>query len=171
MTLRALTVRQPWAEAISLADDIFLGDWAKLSENRTRPPPVAMIGQEIAIHAGKAALDEDEAVEVGKMLFNKLPDRLRVKLVRDAYTKGQWYYRLHEGMGKILCVATIAGVAWSKAELSPAQQRWWKGDVAWKLKDVRTLHRPISCKGQLGLWEVPDDVLGQLRMQIPARAA
>ncbi len=169
--MRALTVRQPYAEAIALADTFFLGDWAKLSENRTRAPPIALIGQEIAIHAGKAHLDEDEAITVGKMLFNNLPDQRRVKLVRDAYTKGQWYSRLYEGMGKILCVATLAGVAWSKGELSPQQQRWWKGDCAWKLENVRTLHRPISCRGQLGLWEVPDAELGQLRMQIPARAA
>ncbi len=169
--MRGLTVRQPFAEAIALADTFFLGDWAKLSENRSRPPPVDLIGEEIAIHAGKAHIDEDEAVTVGKMLFNKLPDQLRVKLVRDAYTKGQWYHRLIEGQGKILCVATLAGIAWSKDELSPKQQRWWIGDCAWKLENVRTLHRPIACRGQLGLWSLPDDVLGQLRMQVPARAA
>ena len=43
--MRALTVLQPWADCIC--------GLGKRVENRTWPPPNALIGQRIAIHAGK----------------------------------------------------------------------------------------------------------------------
>lgn len=165
--MKAITIWQPYAEAIALADDHLLGDWAKRTENRDWSPPVDLFGQEIAIHAAKRDFDEDDAETVGKMLFSGLPDQLRVRLVRDSYTRGQWYARLREGMGKILCVATLVGVAHSPAELSEQQRRWWVGDVGWKLEGIRGLQRPIFIRGQQGLWDVPAAELGQLRMQVP----
>jgi hypothetical protein len=49
----ALTVKQPWAQAIAR--------FGKDVENRTRRPPARLIGQRIAIHAGRAD-DEMEAM-------------------------------------------------------------------------------------------------------------
>ncbi len=165
--MKGITIWQPWAEAISLADDFLLGDWSKRTENRDWCPPVNLIGQEIAIHAAKRDFDEDDAEVVGKMLFNQMPDQLRARLVRDSYTRGQWYAKLREGMGHILCVATLAGVASSPKELSEQQRRWWVGDYGWRLERVRALPRPVLCRGMQGLWDVPREELGQLRMQIP----
>lgn len=49
--MHALTIIQPWAWAVAHA--------GKDVENRTWAPPAALIGQDIAIHAGKAPVDEE----------------------------------------------------------------------------------------------------------------
>ena len=36
---------------------------------------------------------------------------------------------------------------------------------AWVLADVRALREPIACRGALGLWDVPADVLARIRQQ------
>lgn len=40
--------------------------------------------------------------------------------------------------------------------------RWWMGGHGLILADVEALDEPIPCKGRLGLWTPPDDVLEQL---------
>ena len=39
---------------------------------------------------------------------------------------------------------------------------------AWFLADVRALPEPIPCKGALGLWTIPDDVLDRITAQLGA---
>ena len=48
VSMTALTLRQPWASLISSG--------GKLFESRTWAPPVPLIGQRIAIHAGKSKI-------------------------------------------------------------------------------------------------------------------
>jgi hypothetical protein len=51
-------------------------------------------------------------------------------------------------------------------ELTEDERRWWFGGFALVLDEVRDLKRPVPCKGALGLWPVPKDVLAQVRAQL-----
>jgi len=39
----------------------------------------------------------------------------------------------------------------------------------WVLADVRTLKKPIPCKGMLGLWSVRPEDLKTMKRQLPKR--
>lgn len=54
--------------------------------------------------------------------------------------------------------ACVAGAIIAIADLvdcvdkEDAPSRWTVGPIAWKLRNVRVLSRPITAKGRLGLW-------------------
>lgn len=129
----ALTVWQPWATLI-----IHHG---KTIENRTWPPPTRVVGQRLAIHAGKqidrAALAE--AARVGVKLPDPLPTGALLGTVRLAGA-----HRATE------CGCADRCAAWG--ESGP-------GVVHWVLADPRRLAWPVSCRGGRRLWYLPDRML------------
>ena len=53
------------------------------------------------------------------------------------------------------------------------KQRRWRssscdlsGPSAWLLSDIQRLPEPIPCRGSLGLWEVPAEILSQIEQQM-----
>jgi len=42
------------------------------------------------------------------------------------------------------------------------------GRFGWLLADIKALPEPIPCKGSLGLWDVPADVLAAVDVQLSA---
>lgn len=118
-TMKALTLWRPWAWAIFHGKDV---------ENRTWSPPASMIGQRIAIHAGKKI---DEA----GTLF--IVDQLRLfGLPGPAHATG------------IIGVATIARI------VTESESPWFVGPVGWVLEDYVELPEPIPVKGAQGLWSL-----------------
>ncbi len=106
LKLWALTVHQPWAGAIALG--------YKRIENRGWVPPKYIIGQHLAIHAGKRPMDEaavDEVIEKGGIRDQKR--RFIGDLVKD--------------FGKIVAVAKVVGTVTPKT-LEHDQRRWFHGD-------------------------------------------
>lgn len=59
-------------------------------------------------------------------------------------------------LGGIVGIATIIGCVTSSSS------RWWIGPVGFTLADARPLPKLIPCKGELGFFDVPPDVLAQL---------
>jgi hypothetical protein len=126
--MRALTLWQPWAWAISHG--------GKRIENRGWKPPRWIIGERIAIHAGKK-FDEEDAFDLLSEL--DMPD-------------------IHDlARGAVVAVATVKGYVESIGESHP-QHRWFCGPYGWVLDDVVALERPVPCKGALKLWFLPADV-------------
>jgi hypothetical protein len=137
--VNALTVWQPWASFIVYLD--------KRIENRTWRPPAKLIGQRIAIHAGKR-WDHDyperhkPAVEqVRRKLFGK----------KEAFPQAA-----------ILGTALLAGYAQRREEVPLDQERWFAGPFGWILGEVRALETPIPCLGAQGVWSVPPEIEAQL---------
>lgn len=144
--MRALSLKQPWLHAIT--------DLGKRVENRTWPPPAHIIGKRIALHASKQ-WDFSGAGEIwriaGKRVLGVQPQ------------------------GVILATATVAGwiidspgEARASSSLDCEQyleSPWFFGPWGWILDDVRKLDRPIACRGMLGLWRVPEDILKQIQFQ------
>jgi hypothetical protein len=156
--VRGLTVLQPWATAIALADPRELGELGKGVENRDWEPWKSIIGTHIAIHAGKKPFDQTDAIDVGRMLYGH-------DATRPAW-RG-WIARLTAEYGTIVCVAKLAGFVHIRKNLRESQRRWKiDGSIGWVLEDVRALPNPILCRGMQGLWVVPADTEAQIRAQV-----
>ena len=123
--MKALTLMQPWATLII--------NGPKRIENRTWRPPHDLIGQVIAIHAGKR-YDKARWLEVRP-------------LADDGHRPETPF------LGAILGTARISGV------LVASSNPWFTGPFGWQLEDIMTLDLPVLCKGAQGLWRVPAKVL------------
>lgn len=125
--MRFLSLSRPWAWSIfdAVAD--------KGIENRTWAPPLAMIGQSIAIQAAKS-WDVDALTLFLKNGVLNAPAR----------------YDQHPS-GVIIGVATIYRVVTEARTLPPHQARWFFGPYGWVLTDRRKLATPVPCKGAQGL--------------------
>lgn len=117
--MRALTIKQPWASAIAAG--------IKRVENRTWPPPARLIGQRIAIHAGKAT--DPEGIAFCRQLG--------------------WEPPVDLPKGVIIATAIIDRV------IDESDDPWFQGPLGWVLRDIEIIE-PVSCNGKLGLWPIPD---------------
>jgi hypothetical protein len=140
--MKALTLWQPWAWAL------FHG---KPVENRPWRPSDAMIGQRIAIHAGKT-FDHEGAAWVQKMLgLDSLP--------MAAAAKG------------VVGVATIDrfvrdDITGPDANDPILDSPWMFGPWGWVLRAAVELDAPIRCAGALSLWSLPETVERELAARL-----
>lgn len=141
--MHAITLKQPWAYAIC-----HLG---KRIENRTRKPPMALVGQRIAIHAG-AAIDRGAASRMHPhnvhMPISRelLPESCVVATARlDGWVRTDAMGPLYMGIGPTEAEDALAS-------------RWFFGPIGHVLAAVRVLSEPVPCRGQLGYWRLPADV-------------
>lgn len=155
--MKALTLRQPWAWAV-----LHAGKWV---ENRTWRPPLAMIGEPFALHAG---FKEPEEADVATALRRASESGL--ELERPAA-----FLR-----GCIVGVATISGfvevngkgqITTTFPDASPLAQAaivspWFTGPVGMFLADVRALATAIPCRGMLGFWALAREAEGAVRDQL-----
>jgi hypothetical protein len=147
----ALTLHQPWAWAIAHG--------GKRIENRTWTPPKWIIGQRIAIHAGKT-LDKEAAEDLlywrgGGTCFG----RHGPAVLEDP--PGQYT------LGAFVAVATVKGYVTTIGEQHP-QAGWFCGPRGWVLDDVVALGEPVPCRGRQKLWVVPGPELEQIEKQLSA---
>jgi hypothetical protein len=131
--MRALTLWRPWPWAIA--------NGYKRVENRDWAPPEWLLGQRMAIHAGKK-YDKASEVEICKLLGrDSLPAEARVE-------------------SAIVAVVTVAGVCnLDRQHLADFpgwkdQTAWSFGPYVWLLKDVVAIE-PVPCRGAQGLWNLP----------------
>lgn len=133
--MRALTIRQPWADAIAHG--------TKRTENRSWPAPAKHIGTRILIHA--AAADDKKAV-----------------LPRDANI-GQAFGRIPIAQhGAIIAVATLAGCHFDSGCCTPWGMADY---YHWELVDVTALPEPVPAKGALGFWTPAEETIDAILRQ------
>lgn len=157
--MRALSLTQPWLNSI-----LHLG---KRIENRTAWKGCAYRGP-ILLHAAKSVgtrVEFDDTIEailqiLGKECLSAL-DPLQVEL--DPRQGRYWRALSTMQRGGIVGRARITGVLrggelpYDWTELGgEAQRRWWFGGFALVLADVEPLPF-VPWRGELGLFEVPDD--------------
>ncbi len=115
-------------------------------ENRSWAPRVEP-GELVAIHAAAAAPDADDVARVQERIG-------RHGRVPEAYD-----------CGAVVAVARVAKVVTS------SRSAWFSGPLGWMLEDVVAVRKPIDCKGQLGLWNLPPGVEARLKRQLRWAAA
>ena len=151
--MKALTLKQPWASLVIH----YVDPEAKRVENRHQPPPKSVLGERIAIHAGKAW---DRNVP-------KKHDRALLRLADQLVARGYqgWPF------GAFLGTVVISDFIKRRQEFSPGepQMRWYlEGMVGLLLEDARDLAVPIPYRGQLGYWNVPPMIQAALEV-LPER--
>lgn len=152
--MRAITVRQPWAWAIAAGH--------KLVENRSAGFPATYRGP-LLIHASKA--------------WSKRGGT-------DPRIKGRWHgLRLgsdldavdfRDRLGVVLALAELTDAhpdtgccrPWGESEYVGSDQQLHRGVLHLLLEDVRRLPEPVPCRGALGLWTPPADVLAVVSDQL-----
>jgi hypothetical protein len=133
--MKALSLTQPWASAIMLG-------YKKIE---TRSWKTSYKGR-IAIHAAKGfptwAREFAEVERALGRIPGKLPFGAIIGFVRIC------------GMQKTQSLSNISGLERLYGDYSPG--RW-----AWFLDDIEPLpdDKIVPCKGMLGLWEVPTEIL------------
>lgn len=130
--MKALTLHAPWAHAVA-----WLG---KPLENRSWVPPLSIVGERIAIHAGLS----DSQIEWRRidLILSKLNATMP-----DAPV----------ARGALVCTAIVG------SPVTESDSPWFiPGNFGWPLIDVRRLPEPIPCKGRLGLWTLPEAVSARL---------
>ena len=76
---------------------------------------------------------------------------------------------------KTLDYSAICGVARVVDIVTKSRSKWFiqptrtYPNFGWVLADVRRLRKPIACKGMLGLWAIPPNVLRSMKRQLPKR--
>jgi hypothetical protein len=144
--MRAITVKQPWAQAIALG--------AKIIENRSPGFPKTYRGP-LLIHAGTIWSARGAADRRIRRLFNGDPPPFEGEV--------------------IIAVAELVDVhpdhgcckPWGESEYLDATGRLQRGVVHLVLEDIRRCD-PIPATGALGLWRPTREVLGALRHVCPA---
>lgn len=143
--MRGLSVRQPWAYAIAHG--------GKQVENRTwwttHTGPVA-------IHAG-LTFDRDALDCVARGIGIE-PVELRAACACGAYVAVAQLVNVH--FAGHLFTPSPGWVIDSRCCCEPwgVDQRYH-----WELADVRPLAEPIPARGQLGLWQIQDDLAARVR--------
>lgn len=119
--MKAITLWQPWAWLIARGD--------KRVENRSWRPPQSLIGQRIAVHAGKRV------------------DKSAIAHLRDLGIALPAAYPL----GMVVATATLREAR--RIERIPRGELtlWHSGPWCWELEDVEAL-RPEPAMGHQGLW-------------------
>lgn len=140
-TLKALTLRQPWAWSIFHT--------GKDVENRNWP---AKLRGTIAIHA--AAEQPDGVYERSKKQIRYVLTSQAIKGVRIPS-----YERLDRG--------AIIGLVDIVDCVSASNSPWFEGPRGFILSNPRLLPKAIPCPGKRRFFTLPSDVEQQVRMQLP----
>jgi hypothetical protein len=144
-----LTLRHPWPWAICvLGKDIENRNW---HPGRRLPP-----GSWFAIHGGKWPSNEVELADLRDVAGGLAIDH------RD---------RLPGGDATLLDVLRYTGVVAVcrlGAVVTASASSWFEGPYGWQLAATVVLPEPVPCRGQQGLWGLPDDVLAEVRRQFKA---
>lgn len=154
--IRALTLWRPWPWLIVRPDvtdpdkrrQLYASGQGKAIENRSWKPPAGMIGQYIAIHAGKTL---DDAIDDQWLTGRGVDATLPAETVHSA----------------IVGVARLVGFAESEEGVPMVQRRWWFGPVAWLLADIVPIE-PVPCRGKQGLWPLDEELLRLVRRRYRA---
>lgn len=177
--MRGLTLRAPWAFAISfLGKNVENREWddrlARLNDAYSLP------GQEVAIHGGSAPLRPKrkpwreldpknpwyqlcEALE-NWQLAEEMGEKLLTQEAHDYLTKvrqGGPLQPEHFVMTGVVAVATVQRV-------TRASQSMWatQGDLHIELAEVKVLPRPVACPGAQGLWTLPEAIEEAVRDEL-----
>ncbi|WP_102128491.1 hypothetical protein [Deinococcus planocerae] len=134
--LLALTLQQPWAAAVR--------DLDKCVENRAWRPPAHVLGQYIAIHAGKT-FDERGAQWIAAHF-------------------GASYSPGNTATGALVALARLSEVTSSRSD------PWFFGPYGWVFDNVIPLE-PVLCRGARHLWRVPDAAYAQVTEQLLKRVS
>jgi len=140
--MRALSIRQPWATLI-------VAGQKTIEVRKWKGCPATPIGKQIAIHAGQR-IDNSAPTVVRRMAFE---------------ISGAWQGCTGGIIGRATLVSVIRFTMRSFEELYAEHLNppaWFEdGLIGLGFADAARFRNVIPCRGRLGFFEVPDDLLGR----------
>lgn len=136
MTIKALSIKQPWAHAImSLGKDIENRDW------------LAKFRGTIAVHASKTMTGGD--LRAFNLFASEIVETVKLREIMRLIDEKQIPFGAFLGTVEITdCV-------------EESDSEWFCGKYGFVLENPRLLAEPVPCKGALGFWEVPQELFRQ----------
>jgi len=137
-----LSIRQPWATLIAAGPKT-------MEVRKWKGCPLNAIGKEVAIHAGRK-IDNSAPMDVRRMAFE---------------VSGAWQRDTGGIIGRAILVDVIRFTMQTfedryEEHLNPPS--WFEdGLIGLAFADAVRFRRVIPCRGQLGFFDVPDDLLGR----------
>jgi hypothetical protein len=166
----ALTIHRPYPYAILHLDN----EMRKPVENRGWKPPMSLIGQRLAIHAGKVVSDDglDEIAFRFRTINDtqdahlrefRDPSLLALGIVGTVVVRGWlvWGRNAWDYIGEVGHVQP-GYEDWAQAQ---ADTEWFTGPYGWLLDEPRPLKTPIACRGAQGLWRVSPEHVAEIERQ------
>lgn len=146
--MKAITLIRPWPIAMFFLKPEYLKD----IENRSWKPPNSIIGQRIAIHAGNKYHPD---------VFAQWLDIIQ-PTPQEAFDLLLYWQDLSDIKG---IIGTVVVDGWYYCRYSSEAKSPWaeEGMICWRLKDPVALAKPIPCRGAQGLWEVPAEIVDQIK--------
>jgi hypothetical protein len=145
--VKAMTVRQPYADAIVQPSDL-----PKRIENRSWPLPARYVGVPVLLHSAAAAE--------------------RKPVLPDAWAIPRLYGDRADLLGVILARVTFTACHLDGDGCDEVCAPWGQpGVFHWDIADVVALTTPIPAKGQQQFWTPTDDVLDAAYRQIEVARA
>lgn len=147
--MRALTLIRPMAAAIVHG--------SKRIENRPRDLPKNMhdVQTIVAVHAGKK-WDEAYADVVHEIDGDHC--------VTDEFGQYVTPYEDRIFDEGIVGLMRLSGRTFTCRPSGIVADDWWSGPFGYEILDAVAFEAPIPCRGALGWWTVPDDVLKAMRI-------
>jgi hypothetical protein len=145
--MKALTIWQPWASLVMAG--------AKPWEWRRWPPPRSLIGQRLAVHAGKRAVKPQDIAEIVidiRRGDSSLVADIALELL-DRVHHSMW--PLSSMLGTAIVGEPVPALAWAAAHLKPGYDstRIDHHNFAWPLTEIERFEPPIPARGAQGLWD------------------
>lgn len=139
--MKAITLKHPWAFAVArLGKDV---------ENRRWSPSSSTLapGDWLAIHGGVVPRGSarEEADDDKNWIGEHVDSRIDWFTLDRTITPG------------IVAACKFGGV------VRESDSPWFSGPFGWLLEDVIAMPEPIPCRGNRGLWDLPEDVLARVR--------
>lgn len=164
--MKGLTLFRPWDHAI-----LSTRPGRKDVENRTRPCPTSVLGEEIAIHAGKTYSIGDWGWPTGIAV----PRREVCATGIRGVARVLGFLDMRAPREPRIAIADRSCSFWAIGEYDAARHRlsqlhldpWWSGPVG-ILLGRRTAIEAIPCNGAMGWWTVPVDVELVVRARVEA---
>jgi activating signal cointegrator 1 len=162
--MRGLSVIQPWATLLAIG--------AKAFETRDDRSPVSPLYRgQIAIHASKRYprhLQELEDEEPFRSALKDVPRPLPTGCIiaLGAITACEPTSRFARERDRALAETFAVQPIYISDEEYAFGDFYPEGRRAHHVELVMPLRDPISCRGALGLWRIPDDVMAQLHHQL-----
>jgi hypothetical protein len=140
--MKALTMTQPWASLVALGHKrVETRSWQTINSSFST----------IAVHAAKGFPAYAREFAEEERALGRLPARLPFGAV--------------VAVARVLDCRRTEAVAGTLSGLERRLGDYSWGRWAWMLGEVYALAEPVPCRGALGLWRLPEDVLEAVRAQ------
>ena len=163
--MKAITLYQPWAHLVAQG--------VKIYETRSWPPPSSLIGERIAIHAGKRFEDAEKEVaescgfDEADMAFGAIVCTALLVAVHEIKELVPQESVDGTPMNPVAIVKKSTGndphLAGGTAFLTDRHGNYAPGRFAWRLRAILLVSPPVPARGWQGLWEMLPEVTRSAR--------